>query len=87
MMALGMNTNAIFYPDMVMRQELEESKDSGLTRIEISYYFDSIEVEAELYKPGFVDSADRDLNDVLLAINSEACFGHRVPMKDFLSVF
>ena len=44
-MAVGMNTNAIFYPSFVQRGILKDAWEKGLTRIEISYYADSVETE------------------------------------------
>ena len=44
-MALGMNASGIFYPNFSMRGELKEAWSHGLTRIEISFYADSIDDE------------------------------------------
>ena len=43
--AIGMNTNGIFYPPMRMYKVNKEFQNEGITRIEISYYADSIEAE------------------------------------------
>ena len=42
---MGMNTSAIFNPTHWKEQKLRESKDLGLTRVEISYYAHSVEEE------------------------------------------
>jgi hypothetical protein len=51
MTPLGMNTNGIFYPDFKSGQELEESSQYGLSRIEVSYYADDLEAEAQFLDP------------------------------------
>jgi len=38
---LGMNTKALFFPSVRMGQALVESRDVGLTRIEITYTADT----------------------------------------------
>ena len=40
-MSVGMNTNAIFAPHIRMMNALKETMESGLSRIEITYYSDS----------------------------------------------
>jgi hypothetical protein len=51
MMGLGMNTDAIFNPGVSLGRELRETILTGLSRIEISYYFDSVDAERELWGP------------------------------------
>ena len=38
MMAVGMNTQAIFEPSFLKERVLDETKNLGWTRVEISYY-------------------------------------------------
>ena len=49
MTQLGMNTNGIYGSSYLLRKELLEAKDCGLSRIEISYYADSLEAENAFY--------------------------------------
>ena len=57
-----MNTKAIFYPAMRMGKVLRESKDEGLSRIEITYIAKTSEAETELFHPLFVRKSEVDLN-------------------------
>ena len=43
--SLGMDTDRIFRPTFLLGRELEETKDEGLSRIEISYYADDLLAE------------------------------------------
>ena len=44
-MAVGTNFQQIFYPEFLMRGKLLEAWDVGLTRIEVSFYSSTKEVE------------------------------------------
>ena len=57
-----MNTKAIFYPSMRMGKALRESKDEGLSRIEITYIAKTSEAENELFHPLFGRKSEVDLN-------------------------
>ena len=67
---LGMNTNAIFYPTFTPGRVLKEAINHGLTRIEISYYVDSIEAEEEHWDAGFIEKANIDFEIVLDAVTA-----------------
>ena len=69
MTTLGMNTKAIFYPPFCQGRVLKESSEHGITRIEISYYADSVEMEGEYFKDEFTEQAEKDLATVLKALN------------------
>ncbi len=43
--SLGMDTNRIFHPTFLLGRELDETKEEGLSRIEISYYADDLLAE------------------------------------------
>jgi len=43
--SLGMDTDRIFRPIFLLGRELEETKEEGLSRIEISYYADNLLAE------------------------------------------
>ena len=53
-----MNTKNIFYPEFVAGKELIESSHYGLSCIEVSYYADDLEAEAQLFDPNFIDVAN-----------------------------
>jgi len=44
-----MNTNGIYYPSFLLGQKLMDTKEEGLTRIEISWYADNIEAESMFF--------------------------------------
>ena len=73
---LGMNTDAIFYPTYQMSRKLQEAEKFGITRIEISYYADSFEAYKQYHHPEFLESAQRDIDNVQLALNviNSMCF-------------
>ena len=50
---LGMNTNQLFDPAMRLLAALKETQETGISRIEISYYADSEEAERLLLEDGF----------------------------------
>ena len=49
MIGLGIHTDAIFNPGVSLGRELRETSQTGFTRIEISYYADSVDAERELW--------------------------------------
>ena len=86
-MPLGINTNEIFDPSLKFGQELQEAVQKGLSRIEISYYAQSVEAEAEFFKSNFTDRAYKDIIKVLNALNTIRGTGYQVPMRHFLQTF
>ena len=66
--SLGMNTKSIFYPQTHMGGALKESREIGLTRIEISYTADNIEGQNELLDEEFVDMSNINLSNAYLAL-------------------
>ena len=84
---LGMNTEAIFHPNYLMGKVLDEAQNTGLTRIEISYYADTLEAEKNFNSDDFIQKATQDLDDVLLALNYTQGLGHPVAFKDILDSF
>ena len=51
--AIGMNTNALYNPQPRMQKAYGEAFEFGLTRIEISYKFDSVEDQNEFLHVSF----------------------------------
>ena len=49
-----MNTEAIYHPTFLMEKVLDEAKEHGLTRIEISYYADTLLAEQEFRSDDFI---------------------------------
>ena len=71
-----MNTKAIFYPALRMGKAIRESKDEGLSRIEITYTARTAEAEAELFHPLFGRKSEVDLNLAQAALGqvSDLCW-------------
>jgi len=61
---LGMNTNQYFNPSMRLLAALKETMDTGLSRIEISYYVDSEQAERLLLDDCFAETMHEDLDKV-----------------------
>ena len=80
--SLGMNTKAIFYPSMRMGKALRESKDEGLSRIEITYIAKTSEAENELFHPLFGRKSEVDLNLAQAALDQVPDICHKLPMKE-----
>ena len=87
MTQLGMNTNALFRSSYLLRKELEEAKQYGLSRIEISYYADSLVAEREYFTTDFSRMASLDLNNVLLALNYKKGCCYKLPILSLLYAF
>ena len=64
MKSMGMNTKAIYYPGVRMSRALTDSREAGLTRIEITYQAFTPEAERQLWSPFFLHSAYNDLDKV-----------------------
>ena len=76
----------IFNPEFVMRGELLEAWDCGLTRIEISYYASSILAEEEFDLSEFDKQAECLINIVKEVINSFSGLVYTVPTLEFLTI-
>ena len=68
MKSLGMNTKGIYYPSINMNKALVQSKDVGLTRIEISYTVLQPEGEKDLFSTFFWQTAHEHLDSVMIAL-------------------
>ena len=86
-MAVGMNTNAIFYPSFVQRAILKEAWDKGLTRIEISYYANSEEAEQQFLDKKFAEMTKITIDKVIRVLNSFKHLIHQVHTYDLLDAF
>ena len=60
--AIGMNTKAIFYPNVRMGLALNESQTSGLSRIEITFTANTVDGENTLLTPFFRHYSEVCLN-------------------------
>ena len=85
--SLGMNTNNIFCPTLHMGRKLKETKDEGLSRIEITYTAVSYEAERKLLNLWFPERAKRDLDAAFRALNSVDGLGRHLTMKELLDGF
>ena len=52
---IGMNTSTLYYPSLHLNKTLKEFKHEGITRVEISYYADSVQSEDKLINGEFID--------------------------------
>ena len=82
-----MNTSSIFYPSLRMGKTLREFQNEGATRVEISYYADSVEAEDWLLNESFPDKAKDDLERVFGIINKTAGLCYNLRMLDFFQTF
>ena len=64
-----MNTDSLFNLSYMLSRELNEANEYGLSRIEISYYSDSTEVEKEYFTDQFLSRCSKDLDNALMALN------------------
>ena len=62
--------NGLFYPSIRMGQALNESRDEGQSRIEITYTASSLEGEDEILHPIFHERAKIDLNRAERALDN-----------------
>ncbi len=76
MASLGMNTKDIYYASLAQDRELKEACQHGLARIEISYYASTLDAEAMLFAPDFLEQASNDMRVALSALNSVGGLGH-----------
>ena len=87
MKSLGMNTKAIYYPNVRMSRALADSREAGLTRIEITYQAFTPEAEKSIWGPFFLQSAYDDLAKVQTALGKVAGVCWTVHMKDMFDNF
>ena len=69
MKSLGCNMKGIYYPNIRMGQALRESRDVGLSRIEITYTLGNKGLENDMLNPLFRHEAENDLRKVQLALS------------------
>ena len=60
-----MNTESIVYPGYIMGKQLKEVWSEGLTRIEVSFYASSCQIEKQFFDRCFIPNA-RDVIDSML---------------------
>jgi hypothetical protein len=85
--AIGMNTNALFNPQPRMQKTLGEAHHHGVTRLEISYKFDSVQAQQEFLEEGFDVWAVMELDLFQWCLNQlqNVCF--KVPLEELLCAF
>ncbi len=76
--------NKLFYPPFELGLELTEPQDYGLTRIEISFYSDDLDAEAEFWQPDFIGRANESLDRVLKVLNKAQGVCHHLPTGKLL---
>ena len=87
MKSLGMNTKAIYYPNVRMYRALADSREAGLTRIEITYQAFTPEAEKSIWGPFFLQTAYNDLAKVQAALGKVPGLCWSVHMKDLIDQF
>ena len=86
-MTMGMNTTKIFKPGMTFKKNLVEAQEDGYSRIEISYQVPNETAQRELFRFGFLEKAEHDIDLVLEAINFCQGSGHKVPFSKLMHCF
>ena len=84
MKPVSMNTNELFCPSDWLRSELLESKDEGLTRIEISYYADDSIAESLFFRNEFERNARYDIQEVKMTLNTYKHLTFKLSLIDLL---
>ena len=84
---VGMNTSAIYYPSMHMQKTIREFQHDSITRVEISYYADSVEAEGMLISDAFVEQANNDINIVQYVLDATEGITHKLGIMGLLSSF
>jgi hypothetical protein len=79
-----MNTTKIWQSTGTQKKVL---KETGYSRMEISYIFKSREAFAEFMQPGFIALAQRHMEGVLLALNYADGCRARLPQLRLLECF
>ena len=82
-----MNTRGIFHPNVKMGQALLESRDVGLSRIEITYTNATKQDENTVLSPLFHQDAEKDLDNAQLALQSVEGLCWHLPLYKLLSTF
>ena len=77
-----MNTNAIFNPEQRLQAMLQEAQEEGVTRLEISYYADSFEAQAEYFADDFAAQARQELYSFQLCLNKLKGVCFRLPLVE-----
>ena len=72
---------------MRMLSALKETIEAGLSRIEITYYADSIVAEQQLLVDGFSETMHKHLDQVQEALNLLDGVCYKVPLLDVLETF
>ena len=70
-----------------MLAALKETQNTGLSRIEISYYADTYEAERLLLEDSFAETMHNDLNKVQAALNTVEGLCYRLPQLSILKEF
>ena len=87
MKSLGSNMKGIYYPNIRMGQALRESRDVGLSRIEITYTITNKDLENDMLNPLFRHEAENDLNKVQLALSRVKGICWHMSLIDLLNAF
>ena len=64
-----MNTESIVYPDYIMGKQLKEVWSEGLTRIEVSFYASSCQIEKLFFDRCFIPKAKEVIDNSLRVPN------------------
>ena len=82
-----MNTKGLFFPSVRMGRALIESREVGLSRVEITYTVSSRAGEDVMLSDNFYKHAQQDLDQAERALNSISNLGWHLPQRELLDCF
>ena len=85
--SLGMDLKAIFCPTMRMSRAFHESRDVGLSRIEITYTAKTKTAMYCFFEPYFLEMAKRHMDLAFGALNKMDGLCWHVPQKQLFETF
>ena len=82
-----MNTESIVYPGYIMGKQLKEAWSEGLTRIEVSFYATSCQIEKEFFDRNFIPNAREVIDSMLFNLNMDGNCYSKVDTGKLLEAF
>ena len=82
-----MNTESLMYPDYIMGKQLKEAWSEGLTRIEISFYASSRQIEKQFFDRKFIPNAKDVIDSMLFNLNIDGNCYSKVDTGKLLEAF
>ena len=82
-----MKTNNLYAPNQRILKAIKATLNEGLSRIEISYYAKTKEVESKLLTDEMAFKMKEELNIVFNTLNQLSGICYRVPLIKFFNTF